>query len=85
MPKELSQSMVEEWVDLADKTFTTKGICAEIGIVTPKGKQHLKVILNRIKGKGLIQSTGQDGHWRKTDNTLEEIRWWEADPNASCR
>jgi hypothetical protein len=82
MPKELSQAMIEEWVALADKQFTTKGICAEVGIDSPQGKQHLKVILNRLKGKGIIVSTGQDGHWRKVDSTLEEIKWWESDPTA---
>jgi hypothetical protein len=80
--KQLTQAIIEEWVALADRTFSAKDICNDIGIETPQGKQHLKVILHRLKEKGIIQTTGREGVWRKTDQTLTPIPWQQANPNA---
>jgi len=64
---ELTQALVEQWVALSDRSFTTRTIWSELGIDNPEDKAHLKVILNRLKNRGVICNTGEDGHWKKTD------------------
>jgi len=83
MEQELTQALVEQWVSLSDRAFTNRIIWQELGINYPEDKSHLKVILNRLKAKGIVQTTGEDGHWRKVDNTLVVMDWQDADPRAS--
>ncbi len=80
MPRELSQALVEEWVALADATFNVRDLDADIGIASPEGKTHRRVILARLKEGGIIKPTGRDGIWRKVDAELKPVNWREADP-----
>jgi hypothetical protein len=83
MELELTQAMVEQWIALSDTAFTNRMIWQELGIDCSEDKHHLKVILNRLKKKGIIQSSGEDGRWRKVDDTAEELNWWDVDPNVT--
>lgn len=81
MPKQLSQALVEEWIALVKGQFSVRDIWAEIGIVSPEGKTHLRVILSRLEKKGIVSSIGRDGAYRRIDMEAPEIEWQRADPN----
>lgn len=84
MPKQLSQALIEQWVSLVKGKFYVRDIWQEIGIDSPEGKQHLRVILNRLEDKGIISSNGSgSGIYRRLDFDLPEINWQAADPNAT--
>lgn len=78
MPLKLEQRVVEEWLALVSKTFTTREIWDELSIVSPVGKTHLRQILLRIEAKGLIVSLGR-GVYRKIDDEAKVIDWQAAD------
>jgi len=79
MPKELSQSVVLEYLALVSGTFNTRQVCAELNIITPEGKGHLRVILHRLSETGVITKTSLDGTYRKLDTEKKEMDWQSAD------
>lgn len=83
MVKELTQAVVEEFISLATGPFSTKDIWQTIGIVTPAGKTHLRVILGRLETKKIIVSVGHDGTYRRVQQDAPTINWQEADPNKT--
>lgn len=80
MPRQLTQSVIEEWVALATGQFHVRDIWGELGIETLENKQHLRVILKRLKEKGIVIPVGRDGTYRKVDSFVEPIDWQSADP-----
>ena len=80
MPKQLSQSIVEEWVSLVKGKFNVREIWNEVGIESPEGKSHLRVILGRLEDKGIIAANGGGGNYRKLDTDLVQVEWRTADP-----
>jgi len=78
MAKELTPAIVSEWLDLVVATFDVREIWQEIGIVTPEGKHHLRVILSRFEEKGVVVSLGS-GKYRKKDWEKKPIDWQSAD------
>lgn len=80
MPKELEQRIVEQWLSLIRGSFTTRDIWNELGIESYEGKQHLRVILNRLETRGIIVSIGR-GSYRKVDTEVREMNWQSADPS----
>ena len=83
MPKQLSQALIEQWIALVKGKFNVRDIWADIGIETPEGKQHLRVILNRLEEKGIIDGNGGGGQYRKLDLELPMIDWQQADPDKT--
>lgn len=83
MPKELSMNLVREWVDLTSGAFNVRQIWAERNILTPEGKQQLRVYLNRMVEAGIIAKTKVDGTYRKLDTEKIPLIWETADPNAN--
>lgn len=81
MPKQLTQAVVEGWIALVKGVFHTRDIWSELGIETPEGKTHLRVILNRLEDKGIIKTVTKDGTYRRLDVELLPIQWQAADPN----
>ncbi len=79
MPKQLSQALIEEWLSLVKGKFHVRDIWGEIGIESPEGKTHLRVILGRLEAKGLITCNG-GGSYRKADVEAPIIDWRSADP-----
>ncbi len=79
MIKELTQATIEQWVALAGGTFNVKDIWSELNIITPEGKHHLRVILNRLEEKKLISKTRKDGIYRPVDGMAKEIEWENVD------
>lgn len=82
MPLLLSQALIEQWVSLIKGKFTVRDIWSEIGIESPEGKQHLRVILERLEAKGIVSANGS-GTYRRLDLEATEIDWQSADPNAT--
>jgi len=80
MPRQLTQSAVEEWVALAGGKFTVRDIWSEIGIESLEGKKHLRIILARLEKKGVLVAN-RDGSFRKLDLEVEELNWQDADPD----
>ena len=80
MAKQLSQALIEQWVCLTKGTFNVRDIWAEIGIETPQGKQHLRIILDRLEIKGLIKQLDKGfGNYRCVDNEAPKMDWVSAD------
>ena len=81
MPKQLSQSLIEEWVSITKGQFNVRDIWNEIGIESPEGKKHLKTILSRLESKGLIKHLDRGfGNYRCIDNEMPIMDWRNADP-----
>ena len=83
MPLPLSQAVVEQWIALVKGKFNVRDIWAEVGIESPEGKTHLRVILGRLEQKGLICANGGGGFYRKLDLEAPVIAWQEVDPNKT--
>ncbi len=79
MPKRLTQDVVLQQISLMTGTFTTRQIWAELDIVTPEGKNYLRVCLNRFVEGGMLTKTSVDGTYRKIDNEKEIMDWETAD------
>lgn len=79
MPKLLSQAIIEQWISLIPGRFNVRDIWAEVGIESSEGKQHLRVILNRLEKKGLVASISRDGNYRRVDIEAKVIDWQAAD------
>lgn len=80
MARELRQAIVEEWITLIKGSFHVRDIWNDIGIESPEGKTHLRVILQRLEQKGIIASNGT-GAYRKLDMEAPVIAWQQADPD----
>ena len=80
MPKQLTQAVVEEWISLVKGKFNVRDIWSEVGIDSPEGKTHLRVILSRLETKGIISANGGGGTYRKLDTEATVIAWQQADP-----
>lgn len=83
MPRELTQAIVEQWIDIASGSFNVRDIWAELDIKSPTGKQHLRVCLNRLEAKKIIVKTSKDGFYRKVDLSAKPIDWQNADPSKT--
>ncbi len=83
MAKELTQAVIEQWVSLSTGTFNVKDIWSELAIITPEGKQHLRVILSRLEHQGIITKTLKDGSYRKISKTAKIMDWQSADPSKT--
>lgn len=82
MPVPLSQAIVEQWISLTKGQFNVRDIWNEVGIESPEGKQHLRVILDRLEKKGVIQQLEKGfGNFRRVNDKVEKIDWEVADPN----
>jgi hypothetical protein len=81
MPKELTQSTIEQWVALVTGQFTLKEIKDDLRIQTEEGSTHLRVIMNRLVEKGLVARNGGPGSYRRIDNEAELMNWQDADVN----
>ena len=80
MPKELTQGVVDAWVESAVGRFTTKNIWDELDIQSTQGKSKLRVYLHRLVKEGKIIALAHDGTYRKVDDKLNEINWQTANP-----
>ncbi len=63
--------------------FNVRDIWSEVGIETPEGKTHLRVILSRLEDKRIISANGGGGAYRKVDTEAPVIQWQTADPNKT--
>jgi len=79
MQKELTQSVIEEWVALANGTFNVRDIWGELNVTTPEAKHHLRTIMKRIEVKNIVSCTRKDGTYRKVDSDLVKLDWRNAD------
>ena len=79
MPKKLTENLVKEWMELQGETFDVRTAWAEIGIDSPQGKNHLRVILHRWEHQDppLIISLGS-GKYKIVDSSLTLIDWRSA-------
>lgn len=78
MPRQLTQGTIEEWVSLTKGTFNVRDIWAEIGIITPEGKKHLRTILDRMEARQppIIKHVDKGfGSYRKLDKEAPVIDW----------
>ena len=80
MPLPLSQALIEQWISLVKGKFNIRDIWSEVGIESPEGRQHLRVILSRLVEKGILSSNGGGGY-RRVDIEAPIIAWQVADPN----
>ena len=79
MARQLTQEIVEKWLEFVSGTFQMKDIWAEIGIEETENREHLRIILWRIEQKGRIAKLSRDGTYRKVDDKLELLDWQSAD------
>src|SRR3990167_6609655 len=84
MTKQLTEALVKQWLALVNHTFDIREIWYDIGIDTPEGKSHLRVILYRFEHQEppLVVSVGS-GKYRKTDTDLVPMPWQAADSNKT--
>ena len=80
MLRELTQAIVLSYLQLVSGTFNTRSMQAELGIITPEGKGHLRVILHRLCEAGVIAKTSLDGTYRKIEAEKVPMDWRSADP-----
>ena len=80
MTKELTPTIVNEWLNQVTGTFLVRDIWAELGIVTPNGRNHLRVILYRMEIDKKVVNLGS-GKYRKADNSKHPIDWQAANPD----
>lgn len=80
MAKELTQSVVAQWLELVTGTFQVRDIWAELNIQDPKNKAYLRVILYRLEKEKVIVRATQSGTYRKVDQQVKSIDWQSADP-----
>jgi len=83
MAKQLTQSIIEEWISLIKGKFNVRDIWNEVGIESPEGKTYLRVILRRLEDKELISANGGGGNYRKLDTEATVIEWQQADPSKT--
>ncbi|KKN71843.1 hypothetical protein LCGC14_0416970 [marine sediment metagenome] len=82
--KQLTQAVVEQWVSLASGQFNVRSVWNELGIESPEGKSHLRVILGRLKAKGLLaKDPSRDDIYRIVDSEISGIDWQAADPKKT--
>ncbi len=76
MAQPLSQAVFDQWLTLVNGTFRVRDVWGELDIGTPTGRQHLRVILNRLEHTepAKIVKVGPD-LYRKLDDNLPEINW----------
>jgi len=79
MPKELTPSVVKQWLDLIDGAFEVRLMWSELGIITAQGKSQLRVILFRLERQEppVLVNLG-NGKYRKIDNQKKPIDWRSA-------
>ncbi|KKN07845.1 hypothetical protein LCGC14_1062980 [marine sediment metagenome] len=82
MPRELTTAVVKEWLNLVEGVFDIRELHADVGIDSPAGKSHLRVILHRMEHDSppLVVSLGS-GKYRKIDNEKTLMDWESADPD----
>jgi len=80
VPKQLSQSVILEYLRLVSGTFNTRTMQNELNIITSEAKGHLRVILHRLCEAGIIAKTSLDGNYRKLETEKIPIDWQNADP-----
>ena len=80
MPKQLTQSLIEEWVSLTKGQFNVRDMWNEIGIDSIEGKKHLRTILKRIEDRGIIKQLDRGyGNYRVVDSEAPVMNWRSAD------
>jgi hypothetical protein len=80
MPKELSFTLVQNWVSTATGSFQVDTVAKELGIVSQQGRSNLRVYLKRLVDQGVIaRIEGRDGLFRPVDGKLVEMNWQNAD------
>ena len=74
---------IEKWISVTDGAFSVTDCYKELQNVTSvTNRNSFRVILNRLKDKGIIQRVGKrDGVFRKVDDVATEINWWDASEN----
>lgn len=79
MPKELTPAIIKEWLSLIEGTFEVRQIWSELGIVTPQGRNQLRVILFRLEHQEqpILVNLG-NGKYRKIDLEKKPIDWRSA-------
>jgi DnaB-like helicase N terminal domain len=72
---------IEKWVAVTEGNFSVTDCYNELqGVTRVTKRNNYRVILNRLKGRGIIQSSGnKDGVFRRVDDHDEEIEWWRAE------
>lgn len=75
---------VERWVSVTNGNFSVTDCYNELQTVTGVTDRNIyRVILNRLKSKGIIDKAGQrDGVFRRIDTHVEEIDWLSADDES---
>lgn len=71
---------VLEWVLLQDGNFRVTNCYTELQSVTRSEKTKIRVALQRLVEKGVIERVGQNsGEYRKVETDIDEIDWRNAD------
>jgi len=79
--RKLPQAKVEEFLQFVTGVFTLRDMWGELGIDSEENKAYLRVIMRRLAGAGIIESTGKDGTYRKKNTTIDKIDWVSANPD----
>jgi len=76
---DLTQAQIEEWVTtMATGNFHYTKVMD--GQILPTLYPQVRVIMHRLKDKGLVcPVNGRDGWWRPVNKNLEEVCWWDFD------
>ena len=71
---------VKLWVEATDGVFFLDDIYKAFGVNSPKGRNNVYKIIERLKKEGLIIKVGDRmGTYRKVTAPLEEMNWKDAD------
>jgi hypothetical protein len=71
---------IEKWVSVTNGNFSVTECYNELqGVTGVTKRNNYRVILNRLKDRGIIQRSGdKDGVFRRVDNICDEIDWLTA-------
>lgn len=79
--KELTSDIVKNWVSMATGPFSLQDMWREIDIVTPEGKNTLRVTMHRLCNDGIVERVNnRDGVFRPIDGKVVKMDWKHADP-----
>jgi hypothetical protein len=84
--KELTADIIRNWVSMATGAFSLQDVWRELDILTPRGKNTLRVTMYRLCEEGIVERVNKkDGVYRPVDTELKKIKWQGADPNNTIK
>jgi hypothetical protein len=70
---------VKEWVSASSGYFSLQQCYHDLHAINAEDKTAVRVSISRLVKKGELEKDEKtNGKYRKVDNSMEQIKWWEA-------